>query len=379
MKLLLVTGIFPPDIGGPATYVPRIATALAGRGHQVTVATLSDRLDHDDGAYPFRVVRILRGQPLPLRWARTVRVLRRLAREADVIYVNGLAAESVLASLGLGRPVLQKIVGDLAWERAVGRGWTRDGFDQFQRRRHGPRVAALKALRSLWTRLSDEVIVPSRFLADTVRGWGVPEERIRVVYNAVAPADPGGDPLPLPLRTAVNVVTVGRLVPWKHVDAVIDAVAGLPDVGLVVIGDGPLRGELEARAAQRGAADRVCFAGQRTNADTRRLMRACQVFVLASSYEGLPHIVLEAMQLGLAVVATAAGGTGEVVIPGETGLLVPVNDPAALRDALARLTSDPALRQALPARAAAFLDARFAFPVMVQETEALLGRTRPVG
>ena len=240
-------------------------------------------------------------------------------------------------------------------------------------------MAALKALRSLWTRLSDEVIVPSRFLADTVRGWGVPEERIRVVYNAVAPAGPGGEPLPLPLGTAVNVVTVGRLVPWKHVDAVIDAVAALEGVGLVVIGDGPLRGQLEARAAERGAADRVYFAGQRSNADTRRLMRACQVFVLASSYEGLPHIVLEAMQLGLSVVATAAGGTGEVVISGETGLLVPVNDPAALRQALARLASDPALRQALPARAAAFLDARFAFPVMVQETEALLGRTRPVG
>jgi glycosyltransferase involved in cell wall biosynthesis len=151
VRILIVTGIFPPDIGGPATYVPQIAEGLAQRGHAVTVVTLSDRFDHEDGVYPFRVIRLPRRAFKPWRMGRTVLVLLRLGRRADVLFVNGLALESALANFVLRKPLVMKVVGDLAWERATGRGWTADDFEAFQRRRYGLRIELLKALRPWWT------------------------------------------------------------------------------------------------------------------------------------------------------------------------------------------------------------------------------------
>jgi len=370
VRILIVTGIFPPDIGGPATYVPQIAEGLAQRGHAVTVVTLSDRLDHEDGGYPFRVIRLPRRAFRPWRMGRTVLVLLRLGRRADVLFVNGLALESALANFVLRKPLVMKVVGDLAWERATGRGWTADDFEAFQRRRYGLRIELLKALRSWWTRRADRVIVPSRYLARWVVGWGVPAEKIVVIYNAVEPVD-GVEPLPVPLRTPVKAVTVGRLVPWKQVNGLLEALTEVPELGLMVVGDGPERPRLERRARELGVQDRVYFAGRRPKKEALGLMAACDLFVLNSAYEGLPHVVLEAMALGLPVVATAAGGTPEVVRDGETGVLVP-GRYATLGASLSALARDPALRRRLGRAARQWVGERLSAANMIRLTEETL-------
>jgi len=370
VRILIVTGIFPPDIGGPATYVPQIAEGLAQRGHAVTVVTLSDRLDHEDGGYPFRVIRLPRRAFRPWRMGRTVLVLLRLGRRADVLFVNGLALESVLANFVLRKPLVMKVVGDLAWERATGRGWTADDFETFQRRRYGLRIELLKALRSWWTRRADRVIVPSRYLARWVVGWGVPAEKIVVIYNAVEPVD-GVEPLPVPLKTPIKAVTVGRLIPLKRVDGLLEALKELPDLGLVVVGDGPERLRLERRARELGVSDRVYFAGQRSKKEALGLMAACDLFVLNSVHEGLPHVVLEAMALGLPVVATAAGGTPEVVRDGETGVLVP-GRYGTLGASLSALARDPALRRRLGRAARQWIGERLSAENMIRLTEETL-------
>jgi glycosyltransferase involved in cell wall biosynthesis len=370
VRILIVTGIFPPDIGGPATYVPQIAEGLAQRGHAVTVVTLSDRLDHEDGGYPFRVIRLPRRAFKPWRMGRTVLALLRLGRRADVLFVNGLALESVLANFVLRKPLVMKVVGDLAWERATGRGWTADDFETFQRRRYGLRIELLKALRSWWTRRADRVIVPSRYLARWVVGWGVPAEKIVVIYNAVEPVD-GVEPLPVPLKTPIKAVTVGRLIPLKRVDGLLEALKELPDLGLVVVGDGPERLRLERRARELGVSDRVYFAGQRSKKEALGLMAACDLFVLNSVHEGLPHVVLEAMALGLPVVATAAGGTPEVVRDGETGVLVP-GRYGTLGASLSALARDPALRRRLGRAARQWIGERLSAETMIRLTEETL-------
>ncbi|MBC7106428.1 MAG: glycosyltransferase family 4 protein, partial [Firmicutes bacterium] len=370
MKVLIVTGIFPPDIGGPATYVARIAAALARRGHDITVLTLSDRVDHDDRAYPFQVVRIPRRRFKPWRIARTVSGIMVLGRRADVLFVNGLALEAVLANRLLRKPLVMKVVGDLAWERATTRGWTSDGFETFQKRRYGWRIEALKALRAWWTRQADRIIVPSRYLAQWVARWRVPEERITVIYNALEPMD-GVAPLPVPLKTPVKAVTVGRLVPWKRIDEVLKAVAKVPELGLVVVGDGPECTRLERLAHTFAITDRVYFAGARRPEETRGLMAACDVFVLNSTYEGLPHVVLEAMALGLPVVATAVGGTPEVVKDGETGVLIQPDD-GSLGSVLQELVNDPAGRRRLGEAACRWVRENFAAEQMVEQTGATL-------
>lgn len=367
--MLIVTGIFPPDIGGPATYVPQIAEGLAQRGHAVTVVTLSDRLDHDDGVYPFRVIRLPRRAFRPWRMGRTVLALLRLGRRADVLFVNGLALESVLANFVLRKPLVMKVVGDLAWERAAGQGWTADDFETFQKRRYGLRIELLKALRSWWTRRADRVIVPSSYLAQWVEGWGVPKDRLVLIYNAVEPRD-GVEPLPVPLKTPIKAVTVGRLIPLKRVDGLLEALKELPDLGLVVVGDGPERPRLERLARDLGVSDRVYFAGQRSKKEALGLMAACDLFVLNSAHEGLPYVVLEAMALGLPVVATAVGGTPEVVRDGETGLLVPLN--GELTGTLKRVVNDYHLRQVLAQRARHWVCQNLSAEQMVKQTEIIL-------
>jgi glycosyltransferase involved in cell wall biosynthesis len=366
VRILIVTGIFPPDIGGPATYVPQIAEGLAQRGHAVTVVTLSDRLDHEDGGYPFRVIRLPRRAFRPWRMGRTVLVLLRLGRRADVLFVNGLALESALANFVLRKPLVMKVVGDLAWERATGWGWTADDFETFQRRRYGLRIELLKALRSWWTRRADRVIVPSRYLARGVAGWGVPAEKIVVIYNAVESPD-GVEPLSIPLKTPVKAVTVGRLVPWKQVDGLIEALNEIPELGLVVVGDGPERPRLERIAQELGVSGRVYFAGQRSKRETLSLMAACDLFVLNSTYEGLPHTVLEAMALGLPVIATAVGGTPEVVRDGETGLLIHSGN-RALEKTLYALVTDEKTRRRLGEKSKKWVREHMSFQVMVTST-----------
>src|SRR5262249_46486161 len=269
-----------------------------------------------------------------------------------------------------GRLVSRRVVGDEAGERATNRRWVRDGFEEFQKHRYGIKVEGLKPLRAWWTRRASQVIVPSRYLADWVTRWGVPAEKIAVIYNAVESFD-GGRPAVVPLRTPLKEVTVGRLVSLKCVDRVIKALVSCPMVGLVSVGDGAERKRLEDLANTLDVADRVYFTGQVSHVETRRLMAACDFFVLNSIHEGLPHVVLEAMSLGLPVVATAVGGTPEIVCDGHNGRLIAPADNDALGQVLAQLVSSPGERQRL-AKGAKQAVVQFDFGHLVEATEAVL-------
>jgi glycosyltransferase involved in cell wall biosynthesis len=155
------------------------------------------------------------------------------------------------------------------------------------------------------------------------------------------------------------------------VDKVLQAIARVDGVGLVVIGDGAEHRALEDLARSLGLVERVYFAGARSKAETLALMATCDLFVLNSTYEGFPHVVLEAMALGLPVVATAVGGTPEVVANGRNGRLIPASDGDALQDALSTLTYCPRERQRLVDGARETVE-RFRHARMVEETAILL-------
>ena len=373
MNVLIVTGIFPPDHGGPASYVPRIATAFARRGHSIEVVCLSDRMDHDDSAYPFCLHRIPRGLFWPWRIVLTTFTIWRTVRRHDLIYVNGLGAESALAALLAGRPAVHKVVGDYAWERATGRGWFRGTLGEYQTSVKPVRLRLLDCVRTFPLRLANHVIVPSGYLREIVNGWGISKKKIRVIYNAVesAAASPSISPA-LPPWDGKTLVTVCRLVPWKGVGQLIRLLPDLPDTRLIVAGDGQMRAALEAEAQSAGTAQRVQFLGSLPRDAVRRCLDQADAFVLNSTYEGLPHVVLEAMTAGVPVIATDAGGTGEVVEDNVTGLLVPVGDASALKAAIERLWREPALSSRLAAQAARQLTARFDFDAMIDATEAAL-------
>jgi glycosyltransferase involved in cell wall biosynthesis len=339
MKVLLVTGIFPPDSGGPASYVPKIAEGLRHQGHDVVaVVTLSDRLDHDDQHYGFRVVRLLRTRLRLLRSIHAVFEITRLALQSDVLYLNGLVLEGVFVAKFLSiRPVVVKVVGDLIWEKATNKGATSLDLDAFQKSRLSLQWHMLRSLQSFYISSADAVITPSQYLAGIVAGWGVDKRRNHLVYNAVDT----GSSAHFNNLAKYDLVTVARLVPWKGLVDLIEVCAAL-NLSLRIIGDGPMREELEALVELSGA--KVSFAGRVVHDRIPEELRSARLFVLNSSYEGLPHIVLEAKASGVAVLASAAGGTPETIQHRVDGWLVPVNDKLALTNAISLLLDDQELR-----------------------------------
>jgi glycosyltransferase involved in cell wall biosynthesis len=372
MRLLIAASIFPPDIGGPASYVPELASSLVARGHQVEVVCLSDMRGGDDARYPFPVTRIRRAGPRASRMLAACRALDNAAGRADLLYANGLGVEAAWIGRRRRLAVVHKIVGDFAWERARNRGWFQGTLDEYQVASKEWRLRLLDRWRSQPLQRAAAVITPSAYLRAIVSGWGVPQTAISVVYNALPTEVARAVPLTLPPFDGSTVLTVCRLVPWKGVDLLIDVIAECPRLRLVVIGEGPLRTRLEAYADARGAAGRVIFLGARSPGEIEAAFPLADVFVLNSSYEGLPHVVLEAMRAGVPVVATAVGGTPEVVIDRVTGTLVRFGDQDALRGALLEAAAGGAAVRARAANARARLDSTFGYTAMVEQTERVL-------
>jgi glycosyltransferase involved in cell wall biosynthesis len=213
-------------------------------------------------------------------------------------------------------------------------------------------------------RAAGRVAVGPRAAAKIERALRLPPASTRIIPNGVPV--PGAAPFDWPAETvarAVRVGTVARLDPGKGIDLLLRAVAAIPGVEGVVIGDGEERVALERLAHSLGIAPRVTFTGW--CADPRDELDRLDVFVLASREEALPLGVLEAMAAGLPVVATDVGDVAHAVDHGRTGALIPRDDLAALVDALTELVADPALRAAQGAAGHAVARARFTERAMV--------------
>jgi glycosyltransferase involved in cell wall biosynthesis len=373
LRIVLPTGIFPPDIGGPASYVPRIAAAMAERGHAVQVITLADD-PNAGGEYPFPVIRIRRGTARIVRMIQTVSAVAASARNADLIFANGLFIEAAVAAALAGKPLAMKIVGDWAWERAHNRGAGGWNVGDFQTHRQTPHWEAVKWLRSAVTDRADRIIAPSHFVADIIAAWGVPEGRITVVYNALEES-PDAPPADLPFFDGRTLISVGRLIPLKGIDGLVELVGDDEKMRLLVVGDGPDRSRLESLAVKLGAAERVVFTGAVERERIPAYLKAADAYVLNSLHEGLPHILLEAFAAGLPVVATATGGTTELVEDGVNGLLIPPHRKDLLVSAVGRIIADSDLRNSLVEGGRRALQTRFRWEDMVNETERVLAET----
>ncbi|GAB4443450.1 MAG: hypothetical protein Kow00120_12750 [Anaerolineae bacterium] len=372
MRIFIATGIFHPEPGGPATYLYRVLPELVARGHEVHVLTFGEEPEGDppDRPYPYPVTRISRRAPAPMRYARYARAARALEAWAEVTY-----AHSLFLPLAGGRPRAVKVVGDPAWERSVNRGWVsaREDIDAFQGRRYGPLVDALKWLRASRARRAARLIVPSKYLARMVQGWGAPADRVRVIYNALTPPpalpDPAAARAQLGLPGGPLLLTAARLTAWKGMDMLIEAANALEGARLIVAGDGP---ELPALRAVAGQC--TTFLGNVPRERLALYMRAVDYVVLYSGYEGLSHTLLEALQIGTPVIASDKGGNPEVVQHEVNGLLVPWRDPPALAVALRRALQEPGLRARLAAQAGVGLE-RFSWERLVEQTLAVLDET----
>jgi glycosyltransferase involved in cell wall biosynthesis len=354
MRILITTPVFPPDLGGPAVYVPSVARYLIGRGHHVKVIAFCS--DPKPTGYPCEVVSILPAS-MSVRYLRAFFAVLKHAPEFDVVYVQEhLALLHVLAARLRGKPVMMRMMVDGAWEISHRKGWIGgDTIDAFQTREYGWKVRCMRNLQRRWWGASSRLIACSNYLRTIAVGrYGVSGDKVQLIHNAYN--GPAADSLldtPTQARAKSGLaegprylLTVCRLMVWKRVDGIIRALLSLPeDVHLLVAGDGDMLEPWKQLAGELGLAQRVHFLGNRPYAEIPLLMRASEIFVLNSEYEGLSHTLLEVCALGTPAIATDIGGNPEVIEHGANGLLVPAGDTAELARAIARLLDDKELQQ----------------------------------
>ena len=331
MRIVVVSGIWPPDVGGPASHAPEVAAFLRSRGHAVEAVVTADA-EPASQAHPVRWVS--RALPPGVRHAEGVRLVAARARRADVVYTTGMFGRSSLGTLVARTPVVVKLTADPAYERARRWGLWRGSLEDFQRAL-SPATFPLRAARDFDARRAAHVVTPSTYLRELAIGWGVLPERATVLPNPAPPVPelPPRDELRRDFGfDGPTLVFAGRLTAQKSLDLGIEA-ARRAGVALAIAGDGPDRAALERLGHAR-------FLGPLPRERVLELFRAADAALLLSSWENFPHSVLEALAVGTPVIATRTGGVAEVVHDGENGLVVDPGDVDALADAVSRYFSD---------------------------------------
>jgi D-inositol-3-phosphate glycosyltransferase len=377
------------DAGGQNVHVGALAVALARRGHDVVVYTRRDDPDLPDSvplAPGVTVEHVPAGPPrpvpkdelLPYMTDFATRLSRRwLDRRPHVIHAHFWM--SGLAALAGRRDPSVPIVQTFHALGSVKRRHQKDE-DTSPPDRIG--------LEAMIAREAGAVIATCTEEVKELRAYGAAAENIFVV-----PCGVDADHFRCTGRRAARngdrrrILTIGRLVPRKGVDTVIEALAHLPGTELVVVGgparaglrDDPEVDRLSGLARDRGVADQVRFVGQVRHTEVPALIRSSDVIVSVPHYEPFGIVPIEAMACGVPVVASAVGGHLDTVIDGVTGLHVPPQQPRALADRLGRLLADPALRRSLGDAGARYVHRRYRWPQIAAETEAVYLRTMTVG
>ena len=373
MKVLIVSGIWPPDVGGPASHAPDVADFLRARGHEVEVVTTADA---PPPARPYQVRAVPRRHRPGIRHYRGAALVHHRARAADVVYTTGMFGRSALGATVARTPYVVKLTADPAFERSRRRGFVEGDVDDFQGGRGGAAVALLRFARDLELRHAAHVFTPSSYLRELALAWGVRPDKVSVLPNPAPRIPPLPDRDELRRAFGLNGATLafaGRLTTQKSLGHALEAVAAAPGVELVIAGEGPDRGPLEQRARALGIADRVRFLDAQPRERIVELFRAADATILSSSWENFPHTVVEALAVGTPVLAMEAGGVAEVVHDGVNGLLVAPGDTAALSEAVRRYFQEDGLRQQLRTVAASSV-AAYAPDRVFGELEATLAR-----
>lgn len=315
---MIAADIFPPESGGPATYAVTLANELVKKGDDVIVVSLNPKSDKSILDNRVKLYPVFCQQKF-LRYAHYFWLLFWQARKCDVVYAMGPVNAGWPASIiahRLKKKFVVKVVGDYAWEQGQIRFGVKDGIDDFQgKNNYGFFVQCFKWIESFTVKQADKVIAPSQYLKKIVLGWGAREKNIGIIYNEVEfkiaePIKHDGEKW---------LVSVGRLMPWKGMDVLIDVIFDIsgkfPQAGwkLKIIGDGPEMNNLKKKVTGNHLTDVVQLVGNLSHDKTLDYIASADVFILNSAYEGFSHVLMEAYNQGVPVLASRAGGNEEMV------------------------------------------------------------------
>ncbi|BCW98667.1 MAG: hypothetical protein KatS3mg024_1494 [Armatimonadota bacterium] len=351
MNIAIFASAFYPHVGGVEELCRQLALESMRKGHRVIILTNRwprSLPEHEElegipvYRLPFRVPdgSLKAHVSYHLTHRQIVRRMLGILRKhaVDVLHVQCISSNgyyAMVAKQAMGLPLVVTAQGEL----------TMDASGIYQRSGYMRRT-----LRRILN-VADAITACSRATLQELEEWYATPfgERAEVIHNGIRLAD-FQDERPLPERPPF-ILGIGRMVPQKGFDLLIEAFrrAGTADMDLLVAGDGPELAALKELAAASGLDGRVLFPGKADRQTAAALFRECAFFVLPSRHEPFGIVNLEAMAAGKAVLATRVGGVPEVVLDGETGILVPPEDVDALAEGIRRLAGDPSLRERLGA------------------------------
>jgi len=320
LKILIVTPLYPPEIGGPATYTK----------------FLEEHLPKGD----FELDKVWFGEvkklPYVIRHLALFWKIWRKAKDADIVYALdplGVGLPAAYAAKWRKKRFFVRIAGDRAWETAQQKFGIMESLDTFSvSTNYKKPILLLKRSQTRCANMAEKIIVPSEYLKRVVSNWGIPKEKIAVVYNAFDPVEIAESKEELRRKfgfAGLVFVSAGRLVPWKGFEVLMKVMAEFPGAKLYIAGDGPQRVYLT-----RQGGSQVVFLGNISQSELLQRIKAADVFILNTFYEGFSHQLLEAMSAGTPVVSTDVGGNPELIENGKDGYLVEYNNKEQFVSAL---------------------------------------------
>jgi len=371
MKILFINSEYPPIGAGAGNASANLARLLVQRGYQVTVITAGHRglaaAEWRDG------VRILRG-PAQRRLVDRSTVPEQVLFMAGAAYrcltqVRQSRPDVVLAFFGLPSGAVAWLLRSLYGIPYIVslRGGDVPGFRPYDFWLY--HRIAVPFLRMIWRRAS-LLVANSSGLRDLARRFDANVD-IAIVPNGV---DLQRYTVPGRTGTSSLILSAGRIVHQKGLDLALNALSGLKEYewSWHVAGDGPQLPSLKQAAQESGVGDRISFIGWQSADGLRQEYMDADLFVFPSRHEGMPNAVLEAMACGLPVIATRIAGNEELVVDGETGFLVPVEDTAALREALRDLLSDKQKRARLGRAGRVRVEQQYSWQRVATDYESIL-------
>ncbi len=402
-KIIIATGIFPPDIGGPATYSEKLAKELKKKNFDVQIITYSDSGKKCE-SYDFPLTTVSRRYPQGLRHFLYFWRLIKLIKDADIVYAQCLISSGLPACLAakyFKKKFILKIVGDYAWEQGGVRWGIKDSLEIFQIKKDYPwQVKFLKFLERWVAKNASVIITPSNYLKSIIEGWKIDPEkihpvkspscgelaegelfnRVKVIYNSFDGLNFSCDLSKEDAQNKINIkgdilLSVGRLVPWKGFDTLIKIMPELLTRNirfkLVIVGSGPDEEKLKNLIDALNLKNYVILAGQIDHKDLPCYFKASDLFALNTNYEGLSHILLEAMHFNLPIITTNIGGNPEIIEHNHNGLLVEYNNRKELKKSVIDLWENEELQKKFQENSKKVLE-KFTFEQMIEDTLKIL-------
>lgn len=336
LKITIATGIFPPDVGGPATYTEALGWGLAKEGIKVTVVCYSDITGQRDEAYPFPVQRVSRRHILPIRYLLYLLTLLRYVGKSDLIYAMGPVSDGIPAwavSILLRKPLVIRLGGDFVWERSLELGKTSAPLRTFYQEPQDMFNRFLITVVNMVLKRAVSIVFSTDFQKGIYeRDLGIPPEKGVIVENPV-PFLSDNLISPRIIRDPKEILFAGRLIRKNNLEALLHAFAGIVPghiLKLRIIGEGPQEEVLRNLIEELGLGLWVALEQKLPNRDLLREVQGAYMVVLPALTDISPNFALECLRLGVPIILTRETGFYEKY-QDQVIFFDPTN-PAELRD-----------------------------------------------